>query len=98
MDQALDDHQDDRLEELGQHLHLLFQQGVAPNLLIARKSIPVRSHQEMRLESVRNRSVGLILPLEERLKNSERHEPAAERARVILANGRAEVYRSINAR
>lgn len=95
MGRAADQHEDSRMEELGQHLHLILQHGIAPNLVIARKSIPTGSHQETMLKSVGDTITRFTFPLEERLQQRAGNERAV-RVRIALEHGRADVERALS--
>jgi hypothetical protein len=68
VEQAAQDQEKARLAELTQYLHALLEEGVAANLDTARSRIPTGSAAEKRLQAIRDRAAGLILPLQEQLE------------------------------
>jgi hypothetical protein len=86
----------ERVTELGAHLHALLETGVAANLSIARKHIPIGSTLEKNLREVRDRTAHLVEPLEEQLLNAtDEDEQAIRHTLKALQVGRSEVEKAL---
>jgi hypothetical protein len=86
----------DRAVELGQHLHILLQYGVAGNLSLARNLSPSGSTRELELRRVGARSAEVMQPLEEHLKRAAEADPGEmRRAFKAVYDGRAEVEKAL---
>jgi hypothetical protein len=87
----------ERVTELGAHLHALLETGVAANLSVARKQIPIGSTLERNLKDVRDRTAHLVEPLEEQLLNATDvdGEQGIRHTLKALQVGRSEVEKAL---
>ncbi len=94
---AAENQDKERVAELGQYLDALLEQGVAANLSMARKQIPVGSTLEKNLHDIRDRAAKLVRPLEEQLRRDSQKEDHQELQRTlrVLQGGREEVENAV---
>jgi hypothetical protein len=69
--QAAEKGEEQRVAELGEHLHALFVQGVAPSVRLARRQIPPESTAEGDLRETCNRAAAFVQRLEEFLQSAD---------------------------
>jgi len=92
---AAKNHDHARVEELGQHLRTVLDQGVAVNLSETRKHVPANSSVEKKIEEVRRSAASLVEPLEEELEQASAPQEHEEFQNTLqaLRQGRAELER-----
>ncbi|HXG09513.1 MAG TPA: hypothetical protein VNK04_06960 [Gemmataceae bacterium] len=88
-----------RMMELGRHLRVLLERGVAPNLSLARGDIPEGSADEMKLHKVRDHTARVVGLLEEEFRRAADAEPQADmrEALDVVQAGRYQVDLALKA-
>jgi hypothetical protein len=95
--QAVANHEQARLTELGQHLQALLDNGVVANLRKARRQIPAGSTYEKNLFAVRDRITAELATLEKFLaEEAEKDQELSQRLPVLVRESRAAVEKALD--